>query len=448
MNNKDIISKVKVIPVYELNAIQEYLEAMAEQGLFFVKHSGMVWKFKKGDPRKVHYYVDVFDKATMFDTRPEAETIDYIEYCKSCGWEHILTEGKLQFFISCDENPVDIQTDSEQRLKSIHKMAKSSGIIFPIIFVLMAIEMIISTTFFSEKPFALMDRIDVITCVVWLIAGVSNIFTMLSYLTFYFKNKSRIKANEPMFFNSLKKASSINTIAMCSVLMLLVGVSFMFSTYMGVIVLIATLIALIASCFSGLFYDKKYSRKQNKRRYILFVVGVTAVCVIFIPVLSFSFFAIDFGSDHTGTVKQGDSIVHYDNYEIPYNFEDAGFDVSNAIAIERYANEDKLITGTINSYNSTAYADINFTDIVDYMSYSVAKFSNSKNNEKYINSELSNKYIDSYNEEKAVAEKWKANKAYQIVSDDETDYLICYDDYCLKISENLSDKTELIDVLK
>lgn len=446
MSNKDIITRVKVLPIYELDAIGKYLENMAEQGLFLVKHSRMYWKFRKAEPRKVHYYVDVFDKATMFDTRPEAETIDYIEYCKSCGWEHILTEGKLQFFISYDENPIDIQTDSEQRLNSIHKMSRGSAIITPIILIAIAVEMLLSTIVFSNKPFAIMNRMDVLTCAVWSISGIVNVFNMLSYLTFYFKNKVRIKNDEPMHFNSLKKASTVNSVAVLSVIMLLIGISSMLNKTMGLVVLVSVFTVLIVSLISAKFYNSNYSRAENKRRYIIFVIVTIVVCLSLLQTIVISALPVDGGS-HRETIKQGDNIVTYDNYEIPYNFENAGIDVSNAIVVERFADEDKLLTGNVCYYNSTAYADIDFMNVVDNISYSIAKFNKPKYNEKYIEYE----YVDSCVEEPELAEKWNANKVYKYVEDTEDfsyDYMVCYDNYTIKISENLKDKTELINILK
>lgn len=57
------------------------------------------------------FSVDLFNKATVADTRPEKDTKEYIEYCREAGWQHIYTNGKLQFFYSELEHPTPIETN-------------------------------------------------------------------------------------------------------------------------------------------------------------------------------------------------------------------------------------------------------------------------------------------------------------------------------------------------
>lgn len=284
MKNNDIVKRIKVIPIYELDAIKEYLESMAKKGFFFIKHNGFVWQFKKGEPQSIRYYVDVFDKASDFDTRPEAETLEYLEYCKNCGWIHIFSEGKLQFFASYEANPIDIQTDSMQRIKLINKMSRTSFIFLPLIFIIISVPQIIDRmiitdfTKMSKSNFAAMFSCGLLV--------MSLLFTISLYLVFLFRNISKAKNNETLVFSSYKKLS----VMYCTIYGLLFAtlvissciVSFAFGISVFVsICLVVFLIFTMNSC--GI----NRSRRQNKARYIITCIVTILISVALVSSIVF-----------------------------------------------------------------------------------------------------------------------------------------------------------------
>ncbi len=122
MKKEKLIRKILVSQLYELTAVEQFLEEMANKGLMFVKVIGMIYYFQECEPKKVKFAVDIFDKASIFDTREADSTLEYIDYCEEAGWKFLYSTGKIQFFYTELEEPVEIQTDDKLKLKSIVKM--------------------------------------------------------------------------------------------------------------------------------------------------------------------------------------------------------------------------------------------------------------------------------------------------------------------------------------
>lgn len=103
----------------ELDLMREYLEQMAEKGWFLTKITGAFQSFEKGKPRKLRYAAEIFDRATVYDTRPESEAEDYIELCREAGWSFCGSYGRVYVFSSETEDALPIETDLEQKYRVI-----------------------------------------------------------------------------------------------------------------------------------------------------------------------------------------------------------------------------------------------------------------------------------------------------------------------------------------
>ena len=99
----------------------DYLENKAKEGYMLEKVVGTAYYFRKTEPCDVKYAVELFGKASYYDSIPAKSTEEYIEYCKEAGWEYACGNGKMQIFYSKDKDIVDIETDSKIELKNINR---------------------------------------------------------------------------------------------------------------------------------------------------------------------------------------------------------------------------------------------------------------------------------------------------------------------------------------
>lgn len=109
---------------YDRTGIQEFLEKKARNGWMLEKLGGFSWKFRRVEPKKIHFAVTYFPKASAFDPGPSEQQEIFREFCAHSGWNLVASSAQLQIFCNENENPVPIETDPEIELDNIHKTAK------------------------------------------------------------------------------------------------------------------------------------------------------------------------------------------------------------------------------------------------------------------------------------------------------------------------------------
>lgn len=109
---------------YDRTGIQEFLEKKAADGWMLEKLGGFSWKFRRMEPKQVHFAVTYFPKASAFDPSPSEQEEIFREFCAHSGWNLAASSAQLQIFCNENENPIPIETDPEIELENIHKTAK------------------------------------------------------------------------------------------------------------------------------------------------------------------------------------------------------------------------------------------------------------------------------------------------------------------------------------
>lgn len=109
---------------YDRTGIQQFLEKKALNGWMLEKMSGFGWKFRRMEPKKLHFAVTFFPKASAFDPAPSEQQELFQEFCAHSGWNLVASSAQLQIFCNEQENPVPIETDPEIELENIHRTAK------------------------------------------------------------------------------------------------------------------------------------------------------------------------------------------------------------------------------------------------------------------------------------------------------------------------------------
>lgn len=281
-NDKKYIKKRFLFSAYDLKGVEAFLEEMAEKGLMFVKQNGQKFYFEECEPRKIKFYVDIFNRASVFDTRAEAVTEEYIEYCKASGWEYICTSGKLQYFYTEDEKVTPIQTDEVMRFKWIHKYTMSSVVIPTGILSIMCIMQLID--FVSSNTVVERFIMGWSIPVSFSIALIVAIPQLLRYLYFYIKNKIRLSQGKDIQFFSPQNVKRFHNITMSITIILPIVLCIsmgILHTIMGRFALMIIVIIYIGVYGFNKFYDKqKASRRMNRAVTIGLSIGVTYVILM------------------------------------------------------------------------------------------------------------------------------------------------------------------------
>lgn len=124
---------------YDRTGICKLLEQQAEKGWLLESISSLGWKFKRTEPRKVHYAVTYFPKASAYDPGPSEQQRELQEFCAHSGWILAGTSAQMQVFYNLAEDPVPIETDPMMELENIHRSAKKNYLPAYIILFVLAI---------------------------------------------------------------------------------------------------------------------------------------------------------------------------------------------------------------------------------------------------------------------------------------------------------------------
>ncbi len=119
----------RIIPVYALydrTNIQKLLEKQAQQGWMPETLGNYLWKFKRIEPKMIHFAVTYFPEATFYDPEPSEKQRTLQEFCNHAGWVLGDSQGPMQVFYNENEDPLPIETDPVVELENIHKTVKKT----------------------------------------------------------------------------------------------------------------------------------------------------------------------------------------------------------------------------------------------------------------------------------------------------------------------------------
>lgn len=193
---KDTFIKLVLFKENECKALQEYLEEKALEGWILEDRNVGFFVFKKGEPRKIKYTVDMFT---------ELKTGEYREYCEASGWQYICETNKYLVFSSEEENITPIHTDEEMVLKNVRKSMLVNLFAF-----LCCLYLIGSNVYDAFVPdwgnniesyddgYLLIVMVSVIF-IIWPVAD------MIRTGLWYFKSSKCLKLNEDIKYPTLKE---------------------------------------------------------------------------------------------------------------------------------------------------------------------------------------------------------------------------------------------------
>ena len=83
---------------FNVNSLEIYFEEMALKGWILDKLSNLYIKFKKSEPRRIKYTIDVIDKITSNTEVNSESALAHREKLKDLGWEFSCEYNNLQIF--------------------------------------------------------------------------------------------------------------------------------------------------------------------------------------------------------------------------------------------------------------------------------------------------------------------------------------------------------------
>ena len=294
---------------YDRTGIVKFLEKQAGEGWLLEKISAFGWKFRRIEPKSIHFSVNFFPEASAFDPGPSEKQETFREFCEHTGWRLAARSAQIQIFYNESSDPVPIDTDPNVELENIHRSVKKTLLptyLMQLILAVWQIVMMIIRLIDDPIMFFSMDFN--------LFAGISWLFALLFYsidLAVYYSWRARAK-REAQTNGGFLETRGTRSFQIVAVLFMLIALAMMllafdspwmtavvFGTIAGILAITAVVLGI-----SALLKRAKATAKTNR-----------AVTLILTIVLSLAFTGVLMYGVVNAVLSDMDSEIPYDTYE-------------------------------------------------------------------------------------------------------------------------------------
>ena len=189
---KPMKRRMEIVSFFDHTGISEHLEKMAAKGWLIEKITNFGWVYRSIEPKKVHFAVSYYPKASEFDPEPTEGQKMFHEFCAHAGWQLACTSAQMQIFFNEQDNPTPIETEPALEVQAIHASAKKG--LIPSYILLSACALMNGLLWFSTL---LGDPIDLLSSptrmfngVAFLLLGILCAVELVSYFRWYAKAKN------------------------------------------------------------------------------------------------------------------------------------------------------------------------------------------------------------------------------------------------------------------
>ncbi len=262
----------------------KYLSDMAAKGWHFVEW-GAGLKFEKGEPEQAVYAVEVFQKASENDMRPQPSTQEFAEYCESAGWKFLDSKQKFCIFKKIDKDAIELYTPEERVNNSVKGTFSGTAIMLLVLYGLnAALRWSSLATMFESDIFSGSFFFQIS---VWTVMFIVQ-FLMLLY-AFYKsrKLKKKVRMGEKVYIGNRQDGKYHINIKDIYIVLLIVLLMYYFFIMdkVGLIILNA---AIIIGNFAFAFIINKIrpERDTNIAIQIVFAI-VLVISIVFFTIMIF-----------------------------------------------------------------------------------------------------------------------------------------------------------------
>lgn len=309
---------------YEFRAVEEYLNKEALRGWKLEKMKGEFLKFKKIEPKRLKYTVDVLDEIAFIDGDNTEKSMEYREFCNMAGWEFICEKNKFQIYCSeyFTEN-ITIHTDEAERFEIVKKatIKYEFSIFVVILFLLYIVYTPISNISFLADNLVLLY----IACI-----GLRVIFEMICFIDFMrwkIKAEKSLEKGEKISYNGRKNVAIKSFLQKVIDSILVVLAIFMIIDMKGFnmkILLYPLIIVVIPYIIRG-FINKTDGNNVNRRNlyrssmYFIFIAELVVIILLLESgILHYDYKSKDILSNKVNTITIEDLGYKIKNEENTY----------------------------------------------------------------------------------------------------------------------------------
>lgn len=222
---KNTKRRLEYFSFYNHTGIEQHLMKMAQKGWMIESISNLYWTYRKIEPKKIHFSVSYYPRASDFDPGPTEEQQTFHDFCAHTGWQYVCSWFQMQIFCNEQENPLPLDTDPIMEVDTLHRASKKNFLIG--YFLLLAVGFLMSAYPLASFYFVPIDTLSSSNKMAILLSQLSlsalTLVELVAYFTWYAKAKKA--ALDGIFVDT----TSTNRFQQVVIGLLLVGMALWFS---------------------------------------------------------------------------------------------------------------------------------------------------------------------------------------------------------------------------
>lgn len=321
--------RLETMSFYDHTGIEAHLEKMALKGWMIERMSNTGWIYRQIEPKKLHFSISYYPKASEFDPEPTEGQQTFYDFCAHTGWMLACSSAQMQVFYNERENPIPIETDPVIEVETLHAACKKSFL--PAYGVLLVMGILLGINFIGtvwvDPIRVLSDPSRLFTGVCWVLMLVLSASDIAVY--YLWRKKALAAAEQGYFLDSYSTAKLqkvILGVLAIVVIYLVTNIIFAGDALMQFIMVAMALYWMSAYVLADKTKQwmkrKKVSRNGNRigTFLIVFVFGVVLIHLIMLATLKLNRSGLFAGDQETYEYRGETWVVHKD--EIPLRVED------------------------------------------------------------------------------------------------------------------------------
>ncbi|MDO5519703.1 MAG: DUF2812 domain-containing protein [bacterium] len=338
MREKDKRVAYCSVHLQHLDRVEEFLNKMASEGWFVYKYIGSLFYFKKGTPKEIQYYAEVFEKEKWNNSSENTKNKGFIEKCKQEGWTFVYANSRFQVLSTDRINSKKPKMKEETVVESIFKSYYKEYFYLLICLIFMA-----CCNVFTE----FMGIVHILTSFsqfIYVVAWIALALFLLAYILVNRKwhSKVRIAAKLKQQLPENPRGRMAYVGLSIIVIMLLISIIGFFVESRTFHSKGAFTRCLVLFVLAGLVLLNQLVRRKKKGNYLLQILGSIGVCAIAIIIYAIAYNCSSIFVDvhkksqfaYEVNGKSGE-INRYED-EIPFDLEDFGITTNSKTEYSKY----------------------------------------------------------------------------------------------------------------
>lgn len=120
----DTKRRLEILSLYDSTGITAHLEKMARKGWALEKITNFTWRYRRIEPKELHYCVVYLPSSSEFDPGPTEANRELQEFCAQAGWVQVASLAQMHVFCNEAPDPIPIETEPAVQIDIIHRAMK------------------------------------------------------------------------------------------------------------------------------------------------------------------------------------------------------------------------------------------------------------------------------------------------------------------------------------